>query len=85
MDIIFFTLAISGACFLLILCKYFFCRNECMTTQERFEREQQQRQQQQRAGSRVQTISQQIVQVDPSKGSICYHDNRNISEKRRME
>ena len=56
-----------------------------MTTQERFEREQQQRQQQQRAGSRVQTISQQIVQVDPSKGSICYHDNRNISEKRRME
>ena len=67
MDILFFTLAISGVCLLLVLCKYCLWPNECSTRQERFEREQQQ---QQRAGRRVQTVSQQIVQVDPSKGNL---------------
>ena len=78
MDIIFFTLALAGGFGLLgLFAKIFLCPHECITNEERERRRelqrqqrQQQQQQQQRAGPRVQTVSQQIVQVDPSKGIV---------------
>ena len=72
MDIIFFTLALAGGFGLLgLFAKIFLCPHECITNEERERRQELQRQQQQqRAGPRVQTISQQIVQVDPSKGIL---------------
>ena len=75
MDIIFFTLALAGGFGLLgLFAKIFLCPHECITNEERERRRelqrQQRQQQQQRAGPRVQTVSQQIVQVDPSKGIV---------------
>ena len=72
MDIIFFTLALAGGFGLLgLFAKIFLCPHECITNEERERRRELQRQQQQqRAGPRVQTVSQQIVQVDPSKGIV---------------
>ena len=72
MDIIFFTLALAGGFGLLgLFAKIFLCPHECITNEERERRRELQRQQQQqRAGPRVQTVSQQIVQVDPSKGIL---------------
>ena len=75
MDIIFFTLALAGGFGLLgLFAKIFLCPHECITNEERERRRelqrQQRQQQQQRAGPRVQTVSQQIVQVDPSKGIL---------------